>query len=121
MKLHHHVPARRLTRQYFRRWWFWKGVSRSRLHRIHPQSAGTDLSIARRVAGVPLFALRAMARHFVEGFGSLLRRDVIGATRHEMMLAYYAGFAWEDWRSARSSRLTRSPSRLSPTHQGTPE
>jgi glucosyl-dolichyl phosphate glucuronosyltransferase len=122
MKLHHHVPARRLTRQYFRRWWFCKGISRSRLHRIHPRSAGTDLSTAKRVAGVPLFALRAMARHFVEGVARLLlRRDVIGATRHEMMLVYYAGFAWEDWRFARSSRPTGSPSRLSPTHQGTPE
>jgi glucosyl-dolichyl phosphate glucuronosyltransferase len=121
MKLHHHVPATRLTRQYFRRWWYWKGISRSRLHRIHPRSAGTDLSTAKRIAGVPLFALSAIARHIVDGLGSLLRRDVIGAARHEMMLAYYAGFAREDWRSARSSRLTRSPSGLSATHQGTPE
>jgi hypothetical protein len=113
MTLRHHVPAGRLTRQYFRRWWFWKGISRSRLHRIHPRSdGGQDLSTAKRVAGVPLFALKAMARHIVDGLRRLVRRDIIGATRHEMMLAYYAGFAWEDRRSARSSRPTSSPSRL---------
>src|SRR5262245_36580313 len=35
MSLHHHVPARRLTREYFRQWWYWKGVSRSRLEQRH--------------------------------------------------------------------------------------
>jgi len=120
MKLHHHVPASRLTRRYFRRWWLWKGVSRSRLHRIHPRSHdGVDISAAKRIAGVPLFALKAMARHGLDGLGSLARGDIIAATRDEMMLAYYAGFAWEDWRSWRSSRRTRSP--LSPTHQCTRE
>ena len=117
MKLHHHVPASRLTRNYFRRWWLWKGISRSRLHRIHPRSdAGVDLRAATRVAGVPLFAIRAMARHVVEGLGRLARRDIIGATRHEMMAAYYAGFAWEDWRFARSARLT--PRSDPPAHAG---
>ena len=117
MELHHHVPASRLTRKYFRRWWLWKGISRSRLHRIHPQSdAGVDLRAAKRVAGVPLFAIKAMARHVVDGLGSLARRDVIGATRHEMMAAYYAGFAWEDWRFARAARLT--PRSDPPAHAG---
>ena len=122
MALHHHVPAGRLTRNYFRRWGYWKGISRSRLHRIHPPSDGSpDLRAAKRAAGVPLFALKAMAGHLVSGVASLVRLDIIGATRHEMMLAYYAGFAYEDWRTARSSRLTRSPSRLRPTHERTPE
>jgi glycosyltransferase involved in cell wall biosynthesis len=117
MKLHHHVPASRLTRKYFRRWWLWKGISRSRLHRIHPRSdAGVDLRTAKRVAGVPLFAIRAVARHVVDGLVCLARRDIIGATRHEMMAAYYAGFAWEDWRFARSARLT--PRSDPPAHAG---
>ena len=94
--------------------------TRSRLHRIHPRSHdGVDMSAAKRIAGVPLFVLKAMAKHGVDGLGSLARGDIIAATRDEMMLAYYAGFAWEDWRSWRSSRRTRSP--LSPTHQCTPE
>ena len=33
MQVHHHVPSARLTRRYFRRWWFWKGVSRAALER----------------------------------------------------------------------------------------
>jgi glucosyl-dolichyl phosphate glucuronosyltransferase len=117
MKLHHHVPARRLTRNYFRRWWYWKGISRSRLHRIHPLSdSGVDLSTATRVAGVPLFALRAFASHCVRGLGRLVRGDIIGATRHEMMAAYYAGFVSEDWRAARSSGAGTPRSHLRRTH-----
>ena len=70
----------------------------------------------KRVAGVPLFAIKAMARHVVDGLGRLARRDIIGATRHEMMAAYYAGFAWEDW------RLPVRPGSLpGPTRQRTPE
>ena len=99
MQLRHHVPARRLTRRYFRRWWAWKGVSRSRLHRIHPNSElGFDMRTTKRIAGVPRFTLGAMVRHAAAGVRSLARADIIGATRHEMMLAYYAGFAWEEWR-----------------------
>jgi glycosyltransferase involved in cell wall biosynthesis len=117
MKLLHHVPARRLTKKYFRRWWLWKGISRSRLHRIHPQSeAGVDLGAVKRVAGVPLYTIKAMARHVLEALGRLARRDIVGATRHEMMAAYYAGFAWEDWRFARSCRLT--PRSDPPAHAG---
>jgi glycosyltransferase involved in cell wall biosynthesis len=117
MKLHHHVPARRLTRKYFRHWWLGKGISRSRLHRIHPRSdIGIDLREAKRIAGVPLFAIKAAARHVLQGLASLARRDIIGATRHEMMVAYYAGFVWEDWRVARSARLT--PRSDPPAHAG---
>ena len=117
MTLHHHVPAGRLTRNYFRRWWYWKGISRSRLHRIHPKSdAGTDLSKAKRIAGVPLYAVKAMVRHLIAGLGRLARRDIVGATRHEMMLAYYAGFAREDWRLARAAGLM--PRSGPPAHAG---
>ena len=117
MALHHHVPAGRLTRNYFRRWWYWKGISRSRLHRIHPKSdGGSDLSKAKRIAGVPLYTVKAMARHIMAGLGRLARRDIIGATRHEMMLAYYAGFAREDWRLARGAGLT--PRSDPPAHAG---
>ena len=35
MVLDHVVPAARLTRSYFRRWWYWKGVSHARVHQLH--------------------------------------------------------------------------------------
>ena len=75
MQVHHHMPASRLTRQYFRRWWFGKGVSRAALetdaadHRAwrrsphdaaHPRRAALHVRIRRARPGRP--AARAPAR-----------------------------------------------------------
>lgn len=110
MAVHHHVPAQRLTRDYYRRWWFWKGISRARLHRAHPLSEG---SVApqriKRVAGFPVFAMAEMLRNAVRWFGSLLSRDIPSAMEHQMMSIYYVGYAWEDRRlHAQSRRLERN-------------
>ena len=44
MVLDHVVPASRLTWSYFWRWWFWKGVSHARVHRLHGRTElGIDL------------------------------------------------------------------------------
>ena len=121
MSVHHHVPAQRLTRSYFRRWWFWKGISRARLHRAHPLSDGGAASEEiKRVAGFPVFAIAEMARNVARCFGSLLRRDTPSAMEQEMMSVYYVGYAWEDRRlRARSRRLggKRSPLPASSTRQ----
>ncbi len=102
MSVHHHVPAQRLTRGYFRRWWLWKGISRARLHRAHPLSERSVSTRAiKRVAGVPVFALAEMLRHAARWFGCLLRGDIPSAVEHEMMSAYYLGYAWEDRRLQR--------------------
>jgi glycosyltransferase involved in cell wall biosynthesis len=56
MELYHHVPAARLTRRYFRRWWFGKGISRAALHRMQPVTElGVDLRQAPHLFGVPRF------------------------------------------------------------------
>jgi glucosyl-dolichyl phosphate glucuronosyltransferase len=105
MVLHHHVPASRLTRRYFRRWWLWKGISRARLYRVHPQAEpGIDLRIARRIANVPRFVWSGVARHAARWVARGLRGQLIEAVRHEMMFAYYLGFAWEEWRNRGSHR-----------------
>jgi hypothetical protein len=47
-----------------------------------------------------------MVRHAIRWLGSLLRGDMPSAVEHEMMSAYYLGYAWEDRRlHARSRRL----------------
>jgi glycosyltransferase involved in cell wall biosynthesis len=93
MTLHHHVPARRLTRSYFRRWWFWKGVARSRIDQRHPVTElGVDLSRVVRLAGIPRFMLGSAARDAMRWIGALLSGDTVGRARHEMMLCYFVGY-----------------------------
>jgi glycosyltransferase involved in cell wall biosynthesis len=93
MSLHHHVPARRLTRGYFRRWWFWKGISKFRLEQRHPiTELGVDLARVPKLAGVPRFMYGTALR---DGFGwlrALLQRNAPNRMRHEMMLCYFAGY-----------------------------
>ena len=100
MAVLHHVPAGRLTRQYFRRWWFWKGIARARLYRRHPDAdPDIDFRTTSRFAGIPRFVCTSMARHLIGAATSLARGSVVSAVRHEMMFCYYLGFAREEWRS----------------------
>jgi glucosyl-dolichyl phosphate glucuronosyltransferase len=103
MELHHHVPETRLTRRYFRRWWFWKGISRARLHTIHPETElGLDLRDVPRINGVPRFALGELFGHARRLCTSVLRRDPFRIAEEEMMLMYSAGYVLESWRVKRA-------------------
>src|SRR5581483_10780434 len=93
MSLYHHVPAARLTRTYFRRWWFWKGISKFRLEQRHPVTElGVDLARVPKVAGVPRFMLGSAVRDGCGWLRALVSRDAIDRARHEMMLCYFAGY-----------------------------
>lgn len=94
MKLNHHVPASRLTRQYYRRWWYWKGAARARMQALHPISElGLDLRTAPHIAGVPRFMWRSAVRNVIGWLSATARRDATRQAEHEMMLAYFAGYA----------------------------
>jgi len=93
MAVYHHVPAKRLTRAYFRRWWFWKGVSKSRLEQRHPVTElGIDLSSVPRLLGVPRFMFGSALRDLGGWLRAVLTRDGIERMRREMMLCYFAGY-----------------------------
>jgi len=93
MRVRHHVPSARMTRRYFRRWWYGKGLSRSALERLQPiTDQGVDLRRTPHVFNVPRYMFGTAARYV---FGWLRARaggDGTRAFRHEMMLAYFAGY-----------------------------
>jgi len=94
MVLYHHVPARRLTRRYFRQWWFWKGRSKARLEQRHPVTElGLDLSRVVKIAGIPRFMFRSAFRDAIRWAAAAISFDAVARTRHEMMLWYFAGYA----------------------------
>jgi len=105
MVVDHHVPAQRLTKEYFRRWWYGKGVSRAALDRLQPiTELGVDLSRVRHVANVPLFMLRTAAADVMGWIGAALRMDSEEQFRHEMMLCYFAGYVTARQRATRTLR-----------------
>ena len=89
----HHVPARRLTREYFLRWWFWKGVSKARLEQRHPVTElGVDLTRVPRIAGVPRFLIGSAVRDAIGLAVAALGWNRVEMMRRMAMLSYFAGY-----------------------------
>ena len=95
MRVHHHIPSRRLTRQYFRRWWFGKGVSRSAMETTQPiTELGLDLRQTPHLLRLPRYMYGNAARDVVAWLRYSVTGRLADAFRHEMMLAYFAGYFW---------------------------
>ena len=93
MLVRHHVPARRLTKTYFRRWWYGKGRSRAALERLQPiTELGVDLNRVPHLLRTPRFMWRSAAEAVCGWAGAALRFDCEAQFRHEAMLCYFAGY-----------------------------
>jgi glucosyl-dolichyl phosphate glucuronosyltransferase len=93
MRVHHHAPASRVSLQYCRRWWYWKGVARARMEDWHPISElGLDLAAVPRFLRVPRFMWRSAAEDLGRWLKGVLRRDAGRRIEGEAMLAYFAGY-----------------------------
>jgi glycosyltransferase involved in cell wall biosynthesis len=99
MRVQHHVPARRLRPEYFRRWWYGKGISRARLESQHPVTElGLDLRHVATIAGVPRFLFGSAARDAVRWLRALLRGDRGERFAAETQLWYFGGQLRERFR-----------------------
>lgn len=106
MEVHHHVPAARLTKSYFRRWWYWKGVSRARVDAMHQRTElGLDLSTVQYVAGVPRFVWGQIPRAAASWMMDIVSLNRQAAARHEMECAYLLGYV----RACRRPASTAAP------------
>jgi glycosyltransferase involved in cell wall biosynthesis len=96
MVLDHQVPSARLTKRYFRRWWYWKGVSHARLHRLHGETElGLQLTSVPTVAGIPRYLIGNAVRHLGGWIRATVRARPIERTQHAVGLAYVAGYCRE--------------------------
>jgi glycosyltransferase involved in cell wall biosynthesis len=93
MRVHHHIPASRLTRAYFRTWWYGKGVSRSALERMQPVTEqGVDLRQTPHVLRVPRYLYGSALRDVAGWVKNVALGRTADAFRHEMMLMFFAGY-----------------------------
>ena len=110
MVVHHHIPAKRLTPVYFRRWWFGKGVSRSALDRMQPVTElGVDLRQTPHMLGVPRFMYGTLLRDLFRMGIETLRGRHAAAFRHQMSVAYFAGYFWSRWRERKHVPAPNTP------------
>lgn len=109
MVVHHVIPADRLTRRYFRRWYYWRGVSRAMLYGQAgldiqaPQLGPADLTNVRHVGGVPRHLYRTCARELGAMAQAVIRREPVAAFDHELWLWFFAGVVRQRWRDRKQA------------------
>jgi glucosyl-dolichyl phosphate glucuronosyltransferase len=89
LKIYHYVPPERLTKQYYRRWCFWNGVSRSIIERRRP-------SPVTRVGKVPRYLYGTAARSLMRvlGLGPFRRVDPSSRFAAELTVWHFVGFIY---------------------------
>jgi glycosyltransferase involved in cell wall biosynthesis len=104
----HLVPASRLTRNYFRKWFFWHGRTLARM----AESVYLDLDLTRvpSLSGVPRFVYREFLQQLGRWFRRVGRRDALALLIEELTLIEYFGFFVEARRRhLQSRRVVRQP------------
>jgi glycosyltransferase involved in cell wall biosynthesis len=112
--LEHIIPAERLCKRYFRRWFFWRGISRARLYERAgldmeaPEQTVLDFSKVPHVAGVPRYLYRRAGSHLFGWLASTVRRNGIAAFDHEVWLWFFAGILKQRWQDSRTRAFPKT-------------
>ena len=104
MVVHHLVPADRLQKAYFRRWFYWYGISRAILYGHRgldmeaPDEQTLDFSQVKHIGGVPRYMFRTALDH-----ARTMIREALGGRRaaafeHELWLCFFAGVMRQRWK-----------------------
>ena len=93
MVVDHHIPARRLTKEYHRRWWIGKGYSRAMFDAVQPiTDQGVDLRAVPHLGAIPRFMYTDAVRDLLALAKAFLTRDIEECFRREIRLAYLYGY-----------------------------
>jgi|ERR1051326_3294097 glycosyltransferase involved in cell wall biosynthesis len=107
--VHHVIPADRLTKKYFRRWFYWHGISRAilyqnkRLDMESPESRELDFATVPHIAGVPRYLYRTCVKKFFSSGTALLRGDAIARFEDELWIWFFAGVLRQRWKDRQLS------------------
>jgi glycosyltransferase involved in cell wall biosynthesis len=109
MALEHIIPADRLRKAYFRRWFYWRGISRALLYERSgldmeaPEQTTLDFSKVPHVAGVPRYLYRKALSNLIGWVRAVVRRDALAAFECEVWLWFFAGIVKQRWKDSRST------------------
>jgi hypothetical protein len=86
--IHHYVSPERLTKRYFRRWCFWRGVSQGTIDRRRPAAVPYLLGVPRYMVGVAVRGAMDTLRSMFQ------RRDAARTFKNELAWWDLAGFVY---------------------------
>ena len=110
MAVRHVIPAERLNKRYFRRWFYWRGVSRALLYERAgldmeaPEQTTLDFSKVPHVCGVPRYLYRKVLGSGAFWLRESLRGNAVAAFEHELWICFFAGILRQRRRDSRSAR-----------------
>ena len=108
MVVRHIIPANRLNKRYYRRWFYWRGISRALLYQQQgldmesPQETTLDFSRSKHVAGIPRYLFRTLVNNVAGLFAAVARRDAVASFERELWLWMFVGIARQRWRDRRT-------------------
>jgi glycosyltransferase involved in cell wall biosynthesis len=109
----HLIPAERLTKRYFRRWFFWRGISRAMLYAEtgldmeKPEQTTLDFAAVPHIAGVPRYLFRGALRAGCDMVEARLRANPVTAFERELWLWTFAGIVRQRWQDRRRPIVRR--------------
>jgi glycosyltransferase involved in cell wall biosynthesis len=110
MYVHHLIPASRLRKAYFRRWFFWRGISRAQLYErfgldmMSPEETTLDYSRVPHILGVPRFMYRQCLEQLAAWVSKTARGRARDAFEHELWLCFFAGVVRQRTVTSRGAR-----------------
>ena len=120
MVVHHVIPPDRLTKRYFRRWFYWHGISRAMLYaktKINmeaPEQTELDYSRVPHIAGVPRYMYRSCLRACKDMMRAGVRRDPVAVFEHELWVWFFAGVFRQRVKDRKGERAASKPSAFAP-------
>jgi glucosyl-dolichyl phosphate glucuronosyltransferase len=115
MAVQHIIPASRLTKRYFRRWFYWRGISRARLYAKAgldmeaPERTTIDFRTVPHILGVPRYLYRKALASLAGCLTAALRGDGAASFDHELSVWFFAGIVRQRWVDGWSSMRAGSP------------
>ena len=103
MVVQHLIPHDRLNKEYFRRWFYWRGISRAMMYERTgkdmeaPEQSQLDFSNVAHIAGVPRYLFRNAVVAVRDVIAATIRRDHVNAFERELWLWMFAGIVRQRW------------------------
>ncbi len=104
MVVHHMIQRDRLEKSYFRRWFYWNGISRASLYRDAwidmqaPEDTTLDYSRVPHILGVPRFFYRKAPSELGRAIACALKRRHAESFDAELWLWFFSGVVHQRWR-----------------------
>ncbi len=120
MVVQHIIPADRLNKRYFRRWFYWHGISRALLYKETgadmeaPEETSLDFARVPHIVGVPRYLFRTAVTTLFAQLKGLLRRDAVASFESELWLCFFAGILSQRWKDRKTKVHIKSPSGIQP-------